>query len=187
MLKIDIYNSIEGWLSISEAYFLYDAALHAKEGIIVEIGSWKGKSTSCLAMGSLDGNKIKIYAVDPFTGLLEHTEIFTRYVNTFYEFKENMEKYDFTDVVKAYIMKSKHAAKMINEPVDFIFIDGSHNYEDVKLDFQLWFPKLKKGGCMALHDSNWSGPNAVIDEFLKNESLFENVNIAGSITYAFKK
>lgn len=36
--------------------------------------------------------------------------------------------------------------------VDFLFIDGSHAYEDVKKDFEMYAPLVKKGGIIALHD-----------------------------------
>ena len=36
--------------------------------------------------------------------------------------------------------------------IDFLFIDGSHKYEDVKRDFELYLPFVRKGGIVALHD-----------------------------------
>jgi methyltransferase family protein len=38
-------------------------------------------------------------------------------------------------------------------PVDFLFIDADHSYEAVKMDWKEWFPKVQKGGYVALHDS----------------------------------
>lgn len=35
---------------------------------------------------------------------------------------------------------------------DFIFIDGDHTYEGAKQDFDNYYPMLKKGGVLALHD-----------------------------------
>lgn len=35
---------------------------------------------------------------------------------------------------------------------DFIFIDADHTYEGVKQDFEGYFPLLRKGGIIALHD-----------------------------------
>lgn len=40
--------------------------------MIVEIGSWKGKSTIWIANGSKDGRNIKVYAIDPHIGSSEH-------------------------------------------------------------------------------------------------------------------
>ena len=62
--KIAAYKGIEGWLSEKEAFGLYSIANKLGAGsTIVEIGSWKGKSTYCLAKGLKNG---KIFAIDPF-------------------------------------------------------------------------------------------------------------------------
>lgn len=36
--------------------------------------------------------------------------------------------------------------------IDLLHIDGSHLYEDVKIDFELFYPKVKKGGIILMHD-----------------------------------
>jgi predicted O-methyltransferase YrrM len=38
-------------------------------------------------------------------------------------------------------------------PIDFLFIDGNHDYEAVKRDWQEWTRHLAPGGHVALHDS----------------------------------
>ena len=51
------FKSIEGFLSELEGIILYTYALSNIPGEIVEIGSFKGKSTSWLAQGVLDSKK----------------------------------------------------------------------------------------------------------------------------------
>ncbi len=59
---------IKGWLKDKEGQLLYDLAKNCTgKGVIVEIGSWKGKSTTWLAHGSKEGNKVRVYAIDPHT------------------------------------------------------------------------------------------------------------------------
>lgn len=41
----------------------------------------------------------------------------------------------------------------LNESLELIHIDGWHDYEHVKLDFEKWYPKVKKGGVILLHDT----------------------------------
>ncbi len=36
--------------------------------------------------------------------------------------------------------------------VDFLFIDGDHTYEGVKMDFEMYGPLVRKGGIIAFHD-----------------------------------
>jgi len=68
---------MEGFLSQSEGRFLYNTARGLPSGAkIVEIGSYKGKSTSLLGLALQDaGNTTaRIYAIDPFVGSSEHDE-----------------------------------------------------------------------------------------------------------------
>ena len=60
--------NVEGWLDDSEGAYLYSLAQQcSKLGCIVEIGSWKGKSTIWLAKGSESVGGEKVYAIDPHT------------------------------------------------------------------------------------------------------------------------
>lgn len=62
--KIKQYEQIDGFLFPEEAAALYHlASLLPQNSTIVEIGSWKGKSTYCLGKGLKTG---KVFAIDPF-------------------------------------------------------------------------------------------------------------------------
>src|SRR5262249_2703020 len=63
---LELISDIPGWLTDEEAEALYELARRCRgDGVIVEIGSWKGKSTVCLGIGSQEGNAVPIYAIDP--------------------------------------------------------------------------------------------------------------------------
>jgi len=47
------------------------------------------------------------------------------------------------------------------EKVDFLFIDGDHAYDGVKMDFEMYSPLVKKGGIIAFHDIVPGPPEAV--------------------------
>ena len=42
-----------------------------------------------------------------------------------------------------------------DESLDFIFIDASHDYQNVYDDIKAWFPKVKKSGIISGHDYSW--------------------------------
>jgi len=66
-------------------------------------------------------------------------------------------RFSHTSFIK---LSSEKAAKFFaNGSLDLVFIDGDHSYEMVKLDIELWLPKIKKGGIMCGHDYNWIGPD----------------------------
>lgn len=62
---------------------------------------------------------------------------------------------------------SAEAADMGWAPTfDLVFIDALHDYESVKQDIALWWPKVRVGGMLALHDFNhqWPGVERAIAE-----------------------
>lgn len=183
----EIVSKVEGWLTDSEGEFLYNTAKQCSgRGVIVEIGSWKGKSTIWLGKGSKGGNNVKIYAIDPHTGSSEHKRRFGE-VWTFEEFKKNIKNAEVDDVVVPIIKTSEDAEKGWKEPIEFLWIDGAHKYEMVKLDFELWCPYLIEGGIIAFHDTSYiGGPKLVVDKYIYRGNKFKNVCFLDGITFAQK-
>ncbi len=179
-------KNVDGWLSDKEVIFLYSAAgKNDKTGTILEIGSWKGKSTICLALGLKNSNsREKVHAVDWHKGSKEHGS-----VSTEKEFKKNVKNAGVSDFVTPIIMKSEDAAKVWSKkkaPIRLLWIDGSHEYEDVKKDFVLWNKYVIEGGVVAFHDTFfWSGPKRVVDEFLFRGN-FRNIRFVDDVTYGEK-
>ena len=53
-----------------------------------------------------------------------------------------------------------------NESLDFVWIDGLHQYNQVLKDCRNYWPKLKKGGLFCGHDYKViPGVNKAVDEF----------------------
>ncbi|MCY4643877.1 MAG: class I SAM-dependent methyltransferase [Bacteriovoracales bacterium] len=159
-------DAIEGWFSAEEGRAFYHIAKSCSDGsAIVEIGSWQGKSTVWIAKGIKASQKeIKFYAIDPHIGSKEHQK--GEKVWTFEKFKENMAKASVEDVVTPLVKYSDDALKDVERGIDFLFIDGAHDYESVKNDFVGWFPKVNDGGMIAFHDSTWPGVKRVLTEMV---------------------
>ena len=133
---------VPGWLTDEEGEALYDLARACSgKGVIVEIGSWKGKSTICLGRGSLAGASVPIYAIDP------HADY------RFGDFKANVDRAGIMDLVRPVTSLSQHAADEFHEPIELLFVDGSHEYDLVLEDFEKWVPKVVEGGWVAFHDT----------------------------------
>lgn len=65
------------------------------------------------------------------------------------------------------------AARIPNLSLDFVFLDASHYYEDVKNDIYAWWPKIKEGGLLIGHDYGGRldrkgvyGVRRAVDEFV---------------------
>ncbi len=181
-------KGVEGFFSHDEGELLYYLAAGCpKNGTIVEIGSWKGRSTCWMGRASERYSEAKIYASDPHVGSPEHQK--DGPINTFDQFKLNLEKMRVTEKVTPIVKFSYDAVVDVEEPIDLLFIDGAHEYEAVKKDFDLWFPKLKTGGVIAFHDSvgkGWPGVHQLMEEEIFDSVNFKDIGFVGTITFATK-
>lgn len=184
---LELTRSIDGYLQDSEGRLLHNLAKRCQgRGAIVEIGSWKGKSTVWLAHGSRKGPGSKVYAIDPHTGSEEHRSG-GRTVWTFDVFQENIRRAGIADLVVPLVKTSVEAVQDIEGPVELLFIDGDHSYEAVKADFEHWAPKLLDDAYIVFHDSiEWPGPKQLIGEVLYHSCQFADIRTVGGITYARK-
>jgi len=149
-------SRIPGWLTKNEGHFLYkEAKKTSKKYSIVEIGSWKGRSTVCLGLGARDGNGNKIYAVDPHKDTTEHKKWSGKddTYDTYNIFLANIKNAGIDQYIVPVRKTSEKAAANFKKPIAFLFVDGSHHFKHVKLDYELWFPKLISGGTIAFHDA----------------------------------
>lgn len=128
--KIKEYQTIEGWLSIKEAVNLYRFVSKVKrpEAVIVEIGSWKGKSTYCLAQGLSEG---KIISIDTFdaSGEPGSVELYQQQrgnIPLVEQFKNNMRRLNVLKKIEILIGHSEQFAKQFSK-IDLLFIDGDHS------------------------------------------------------------
>lgn len=175
---------LSGMLTTDEVECLYRMAQSSPgKGVILEIGSWKGKSTVALARGSISVAGEKVYAVDPHRplaeeGYLEDTEA---------EFRNNIKEAQVEHHIVPMIMTSEQAAKGWNQPIRLLWIDGDHRYEQVRLDFFLWERHVIDGGIIAMHDTiRKSGPKRVLWENIFRSDRFERISIVDNITAATK-
>ena len=188
----EITKDVEGWLSDKEAEFLYNQAKKcAGRGVIVEIGSWKGRSASFMGLGSLDGNKVPIYAIDPHYSVFKEGKddlVVTNEVTTFNEFKRNIKKTGVDKIVTPIVATSEEANKSWDKPIELLWIDGDHSYEARKKDFQLWSPFLVDGGVIAMHDSFVKDGriDPSIKEDIYHSKFFYDQGMADVLTYATK-
>jgi predicted O-methyltransferase YrrM len=182
---------ILGWISPAESAYLYMVAKNCiGKGVILEIGCWKGKSTIFLAKGSKAGNNVKIYSVDPHTGSSEHRKLDPN-TWTYPEFKSNIQIMNIDDIVVPIIKTSANASINWNKPIELLFIDGAHEYELVKQDFELWYPHVIKDGMVLMHDTDpkTSNPDPlkVCKEYMIESNNFYDLKKIDSLTSGMKK
>jgi hypothetical protein len=145
----------------------------------VEVGSWKGRSASYLAVEIINSDKtIKFDCVDTWKGSIEHiiptspffqSELLRNEDWLYNEFMNNVQPVQ--SVINPIRTTSLKAATLYSdESLDFVYIDASHEYEDVIKDLHAWYPKIKKGGYIGGHDYHfYPGVRRAVNEFFETK------------------
>lgn len=147
----------------------------------VEVGSWKGRSASYMAVEIVNSKKIiKFDCVDTWEGSIEHLDVNSPHYERglhedqnwlFNQFLQNTSS--VSNQINPIRMTSVDATKLYDdESLDFVFIDASHEYDDVINDINSWYPKVKKGGYLCGHDYvKFGGVNKAVNELIKDKGL----------------
>jgi predicted O-methyltransferase YrrM len=180
------YNNIEGWFSYE--YIYKHAVDTAQDGeLFVEVGSFKGRSSAYMAVEILNsGKNIQFDCIDTWQGSSEHQagaegEVKEVVEGTLYEtFIKNMKPVEsFYRPVRMTSLEA--AAQYEDNSIDFIMIDGAHEYEAVKADILAFLPKMKNGGVIT-GDDVWQGTGPLL---AAQELVSEyNVSFPGTHFYA---
>ena len=184
-----VASRVPGFLLENEARFLgIAAACLQHEGAIVEIGSFKGKSTVMLAKIAQRYGLGRIVSIDPHNfnsaELLGHRT--SEDASTFKDFIDNIESAsvsDFVDVRRAF---SGDLMTGWNSPIRLLWIDGDHSYRGAKLDFDGFSRHLVPGGVVAFHDAlhEFAGPIRVFVEDVLRSNKFGPSGFVHSIAWS---
>jgi hypothetical protein len=148
--------------------------------VIIEVGTWHGGSAIRMAAETKRlGIKSKIYCVDTWLGA---DEFWTTEAKTpdrdlkrrngwplaYFDFLGNVVAAGHTDVIHPLPMSSTVGARVLAHykvKAGLIYIDASHDYDDVRADIRNYLLLLSPGGVMFGDDLNWPGVGrAVADE-----------------------
>jgi predicted O-methyltransferase YrrM len=184
-------KSIPGYLLENEARFLgFLAACTPANGRIVEIGSFKGRSTVMLAKVSAHYSLGKVVAIDPHNLNLSEkvrgVDSPARPQSTKDDFLHSLHTAGVTDHVEFHHALSKDVSSSWNEPIRLLWIDGDHTYRGAKEDFDGFAPHVQPGGVIALHDALnvFSGPIRVFVEEMLRSNQFGAAGFVHSIAWA---
>lgn len=133
----------------------------------VEIGSYLGASSTFIA--NAIGEKSKLYCIDTWGNhFMDYDDgsTDTEERDTFKEFNENISKYkDRIVIIRKWSTEAINPLRADVKKIDFLLIDGNHNYTGVKNDWDLYSPLLKRDSFVALHDTGWApGVQQVVKE-----------------------
>lgn len=143
--------------------FIKDVVRKVKPHIIIEVGTWKGLSAFNMC-NVIKEEKLstKIYCVDTWLGSIDfwynpsgfdyvNLNFKNGYPQVYYQFLSNVVHHAAEDIIIPVPAASTTGAKIlqkINVQAELIYIDGSHETEDVYNDIKAYWPLLKSGGTM---------------------------------------
>lgn len=150
----------------------------------IEIGSWKGKTATCMASVAED-----VTAIDTFKASLEPLPLLGQYqernFTTLEEFSENIKGYKN---INPCVGESKFFADLLpNGEYDLLFIDGMHDFPNVYEDVTLYISKLKDNGIVVFHDyfgNKLDGVTKTVDILFGKECVQQ---ITRSLCWVYKK
>lgn len=147
---------VEGWMTPGQARKLWDCASAVRKGgHIVEIGSFRGRSTIVLARAA--DPDVTVVAIDPHAGNdrgPQELEGFEEHAAADYDvFRENLQRAGVADRVRHLRKFSSDAKADVPGEIDLLYIDGAHRLRPALDDIRGWSAKISPGGTLLIHDS----------------------------------
>jgi predicted O-methyltransferase YrrM len=179
-------KDVPGFLGENEARFLgLLAACIPAKGAIVEIGSFKGRSTVMLARVSAHYGLGPVVSIDPHTRILSPVRQDDR-ASTYDNFLASLRGAGVEKQVEVHRAFSKDVQAKWDRRIRFLWIDGDHSYEGARQDFAGFLPFVNALGVVALHDAlnNFPGPVRVFVEEMLRAEQFGPAGFVHSIAWA---
>ena len=176
-----------GFLTEREARFLaVVAACAPAQGTILEIGSYKGKSTVGLASIAQRYSLGPVVAVDPHTAPAVTDYGHGSQQSSWDEFQASLRRAGVEESVEAHRAYSRDLAPDWHRPIRFLWIDGDHTYNGAKADLELFRRHLAPHAIVAFHDvlHSFAGPIRVFVEDVLQSDQFGPAGLCGSIGWA---
>jgi len=161
-------EAVTGFMPPAEGVALYQTAAHyARVGPVVEIGSYQGKSTIYLAAGARyqpAGSRPQVVVtVDHHRGSEEHQpgweyhdptliDAASGRIDTLPRLRETLRKAGLEEDVVVVAARSQLLARVWNQPLGLLFIDGGHTEEQAQADYESWARHVAVTGGLAIHD-----------------------------------
>jgi predicted O-methyltransferase YrrM len=183
---VSAVGQIEGWLTDDQVHQLWhSASALPPKGLIVEIGSFRGRSTVALALAAPDG--VEILAIDPHSGADRAPQQTILNPEAGAEdaeaFAGNLQRFGVTDKTCHIPKPSSDALGDVPRRIDLLFIDGRHQLRAAREDILGYGNLVAEGGTLLVHDSFSSiGVTLALISTLFSSRRFRYLGRTGSLT-----
>jgi hypothetical protein len=193
MNKIDrkIYDNLDilpedlqGWNGKSKLFGQLIGEIRPKT--IIEVGTWKGQSAINMGTSVVDFNlNTKIFCVDTWLGAIEflttlsHTPernllLKNGYPQIYYQFLSNVVHHGLEDYILPIPNTSENGFRFLkssNIMAEMIYIDASHEEDDVYKDICNYYELLSSGVIFGDDYIGWVGVRNAINRFVFEKKL----------------
>jgi predicted O-methyltransferase YrrM len=161
VLELDELETLDGLISAEVGELLHNqAGVVPASNAIVELGSYKGKSTAYLARGAKIGYGAPVFAVDAWSKEVSawRNRVLERLPSaTYREFLDQLTRAGVKDQVTPLRSMTTLAAEMWadmegGQSVGLLYIDGDHHFEAVMADFRAWRAHLADNALIVFDD-----------------------------------
>ena len=166
------WNLSPGWLKEHRHYFSQDmrgfgedafhamwyfifSEFHPKD--VLEIGIYRGQTLSLFSLlGKNLGIETEVHGISPFTSSGDGVSNYLKKIDYYNDVITNVNRFNSPmPVLHKGFSTDEEMIKVIRSKFwDVIYIDGNHDYEVAKQDFDICSQQLKKGGLIVLDDSS---------------------------------
>ncbi|MGA2802029.1 MAG: class I SAM-dependent methyltransferase [Verrucomicrobiota bacterium] len=186
---IQAVSGVEGYLTNREIRCLVLlASIPSAKGVVLEIGSFKGRSTIVLAKAALLAGESKIVAVDPLNSSAKTDPSLGGKPSAQSDFETNLKNVGLEHAVEFYLERSSDLARKWDSArkIRLLWIDGDHTYGGAKADFDFFRPFLADRAIVAMHDvlHSYDGPARVFAEDMLLSPHFGPAGFSGSIGWS---
>ena len=159
---LELFQATRGFMPTDEGLALHAAALDAPDGLLLEVGTYCGRSTLLLgdAARRRDAHVVTVDhhhgseenqpgwewhdpdLVDPVTGRLE----------TLLRLRHTLAAADLETTVTAVVGTTAQVAAWWRAPVALLFLDGNHTEPVAQHDYAAFARWVQPGGLLVVHD-----------------------------------
>ena len=122
----------------------------------LEIGIYRGQTISLVSLISkIEGITCQAHGISPFSSAGDSVSEYLRKIDYLEDTLGNFRHFSLPEpaLLKAYSTDSEAVAKIRETSWDCIYIDGNHDYDIVKKDWEVCSESLAPGGIVVLDDS----------------------------------
>lgn len=156
--------TLHGWCTLEKALTLATLVLARKPHVVVEVGTWGGKSAIPMMLACTHNQSGRVVCIDPWKAEesikgqeLADAEWWSNTANhelVYQHFLYNVDKLGLGQYAEVHRLSSEQA--QVPARIDLFHNDGNHGPQALA-DTMKFAPSIPVGGCCVLDDLDWSG------------------------------